>query len=214
MTAAHQVGLDSRNLQESFLALLPHIEKHARIVFCQIPCPGLRGDRIAETIALAWKWYCRLLERGKNVWAFPIAFSWLVARAVKSGRRLCGQESATDVMSSVAQQRRSFMGSSLPQDGTLEGNAFEEALRDNTQTAVPDQVAFRCDFRDWLKSMTRRNRAIVRQLALGNTTTEVACRFGISAARISQLRRQFRDDWRVFYDPVHTDDPVAITGAC
>jgi len=121
---------------------------------------------------------------------------------VKSGRRLCGQEKAADAMSSVAQQRRSFTVSSLPQGSSLEGNVFDEALRDNTQSAVPDQAAFRSDFRAWRKSLTRRNRAIVEQLALGHTSTEVARRFSVSAGRISQLRRQFHDGWRAFCDPV------------
>jgi DNA-directed RNA polymerase specialized sigma24 family protein len=203
MTAmAHQVSSDSRNVQESFLVLLPQIERHARIYFRQIACPGLRSDRVAETVGLAWKWHCRLLEQGKDVLAFPVVFSCMVARAVKSGRRLCGQEKAADAMSSVAQQRRSFTVSSLPQGSSLEGNVFDEALRDNTQSAVPDQAAFRSDFRDWLKSLPRRNRDIVRQLAFGHTTTEVASRFGVSAGRISQLRQQFHDDWREFCDPV------------
>lgn len=200
MTAkAHQVSLTSRNFQKSFLVLLPHIERHARIYFRQIACPGLRSDRIAETVGLAWKWHCRLLQQGKDVFAFPVVFSCLVARAVKSGRRVCGQEKAADAMSSVAQQRHSFTVSILPQCSSLEGNVFDEALRDNTQSAVPDQVAFRSDFRDWLKSLTRRNRDIIQQLALGHTTTEVAIRFGVSAGRISQLRQEFRDDWRAIW---------------
>lgn len=201
MTAFTQRVRLSRIAQESFLVLLPQIERHARIYFRHVACPGLRGDRIAETIGLAWKWHCRLLEQGKDVRAFPVVFSCLVARAVKSGRRLCGQEKAADAMSSTAQQRRSFTVSSLPQGSSLEGNVFDDALRDNTQSAVPDQAAFRSDFRAWLESLTCRNRDIVQQLALGHTSTEVARRFGVSSGRISQLRRQFHDGWRAFCDP-------------
>ena len=198
IVAARQAGLNPRNLHKPFLTLLPQIEQHARFCFRHIQCPGRRGDLISETVGLAWKWYCRLLEQGKNVWDFPVVFSSLVTRAVKSGRRLCGQESATDALSWVAQQHRSFTVTSLPQGRTLESNVIEEALWDNTRSPVPDQVAFRIDFRDWLKSLPRRNRAIVCQLALGHTTTEVACGFGVSAGRISQLRRQFREGWQAF----------------
>jgi hypothetical protein len=198
--SAHQVS--PRNVHESFLVLLPQIERHARIYFRQIACPSLRNDRIAEAVGLAWKWHGRLLEQGKDVFAFPVVFSLMVGRAVKSGRRLCGQEKVADAMSSIAQQRRSFTVSSLPQGSSLEGNVFDEALRDNTQSTVPDQAAFRIDFCAWQKSLTWRERAIVQQLALGHTATEVASRFGVSAGRISQLRRHFHDGWQAFCDPV------------
>lgn len=202
IAAVQQVRFKPKSVQASFLILLPQIERHARYSFRQIACPGLRGDRIAEAIGLAWKWHCRLLEQGKDVFAFPVAFSCLVAKAVKSGRRVCGQEKATDAMSSVAQHRRSFNVRNFSQSSSPEGNLLDEALRDNTQSTVPDQVAFRNDFRAWLGSLTSRNRAIVRELALGHTSTEVARRFGVSAARISQLRRQFHDGWRAFGEPV------------
>jgi hypothetical protein len=42
-------------LHDAFLALVPKLETHARIQFRHIECPGKRADKIAETIALAWK---------------------------------------------------------------------------------------------------------------------------------------------------------------
>lgn len=196
--AAPSAGPDSRDLHHPFLVLLPHIERHARLCFRQVPCPGSRDDRVAEAVGLAWKWYLRLLERGKDVRAFPAVFCSLVVRAVRSGRRLCGQERATDALSSVARRRHAFTVRGLPPAGDV----FDEALRDNTRSPVPDQAAFRSDFRDWLRSLTRRERAVVRRLARGHTTGEVARSFGVSAARISQLRRRFRDGWRALGEPV------------
>jgi FixJ family two-component response regulator len=81
-------------------------------------------------------------------------------------------------------------------------DAFEERLRDNTQTPVIDQVVFRLDFRDWLGTLSTRNRQVVDQLMAGEGTGEVARKLGLSAGRVSQLRRQFEDEWAVFcYDP-------------
>ena len=43
-----------------FLELLPKLQTHATIVFRTVRCPDQKADKICETIALAWKWYCRL----------------------------------------------------------------------------------------------------------------------------------------------------------
>src|SRR5579871_3070265 len=53
-------------LHAGFLRILPPIQVHAAISFRDIRCPSLRADRIAETIELAWKWYRRLAEKGKD----------------------------------------------------------------------------------------------------------------------------------------------------
>ncbi|MFO0865672.1 MAG: hypothetical protein U0744_13635 [Gemmataceae bacterium] len=202
IAAVQRVRFKPKSVQASFLILLPQIERHARYSFRQIACPGLRGDRIAEAIGLAWKWHCRLLEQGKDVFAFPVAFSCLVAKAVKSGRRVCGQEKATDAMSSVAQHRRSFNVRNFSQSSSPEGNLLDEALRDNTQSTVPDQVAFRNDFRAGLDRLTSRNRA-------HRPGTRTWTHVDGSRATLWRQRRpnqansaQFHDGWRAFGEPV------------
>ena len=73
-----------------------------------------------------------------------------------------------------------------------------EAVVEDSRTPVPDQVAFRIDFSDWLKRQPRRNRRIAEALAVGNATGEVARRFHVTSGRISQLRRQFHRSWQEF----------------
>jgi hypothetical protein len=136
-----------------FLRLVPKIETHAQVYFRGIKCPVKKEDKIQECVALAWKWFLSLSARGKDVFAFPMAFAALVARAVKCGRKLCGQERAKDVLSPIAQQRYCFQVEVLPTStcspheqlyaephGQALLDAFEERLRDNTLTPVPDQV--------------------------------------------------------------------------
>src|SRR3954447_603526 len=101
-------------LHAAFLALLPKLQTHAAIYFRHVRCYNKKADCVAETIALAWKWYVRLAEQGKDVNQFLMAFIFLVARAVKSGRRACGMERADDVMSPVAQRRHDFTVEALP----------------------------------------------------------------------------------------------------
>ena len=64
---------------------------------------------------------------------------------------------------------------------------------------ILDQVAFRCDFPAWLKTLAPRDRNIARALAEGGRTIDVAKRFGVSLARISQLRRELERSWLAFH---------------
>jgi hypothetical protein len=86
-------------LHAEFLSLLPRIERHGRVYFRDVRCPHKKEDFLAEMAALAWKWYVRLARRGKDVTRFPSALASYAARAVRSGRRLCGKEKAKDVLS-------------------------------------------------------------------------------------------------------------------
>ena len=95
-------------LHAGFLAILPRIERHARISFRDIRCPNKKEDLVAETIALSWAWYGRLIRKGKDVAKFVSALARYAARAVRCGRRLNGKERAKDVVSPVAQRRHGF----------------------------------------------------------------------------------------------------------
>ena len=201
----------TRRLQAQFLALLPKLQTHAQIIFRDIACPDKKADLICETTALAWKWYLRLAARGKDVMQFPMVFIYLVGRAVRSGRRLCGHERAKDVLSPVAQRCHHFKAESLsPSTPTALDDlysqpyaqemqdAFEERLRDNLQTPVPDQVAFRLDWPRFLRTLTQRDRDLVGHLSLGNSGKWVAARFGLTEGRVSQLRQRWCREWRLF----------------
>jgi hypothetical protein len=185
-------------LQARYLALLPRIEAHARIHFRTVVCTQKRADLIAESVALAWHWFRCLAARGRDGTRFPTALAAYAARAVQSGRRLCGQERARDAMSPAAQQRHGFVVGTLPEISTESGNSLAEALHDNTRSAVPDQVQFRFDFPAWARRYPRRNRRLIGRLMLGERTGDAARRFGLSPARVSQLRRRFCTDWHAF----------------
>jgi len=186
---------------QGFLTLLPRIERHGRVFFRFLPSEEAREEAIAEMIALSWKWYLRLIERGKDPEHFPSAIAAYAARAVWSGRRLCGQEKSKDVLSPTAQTRHAFRVRSLPAASTLSGNAFDEALQDNAQTPVPDQVSFRLDFPAWLATRSERDRGVILDLMHGERTVDVAAKYGLSPGRVSQLRLEFCSDWRRFTEP-------------
>lgn len=185
-------------LQERFLALLPCLERRWRAAFGHLRCRDRRQEALHEMLALAWQWHVRLARRGKDATHFPNALARFAAQAVHSGRRLCGQEKTKDVLSPLAQRRRGFTVGKLPDVSTLGGNPLAEALIENTATPVPEQVSFRLDFPCWRRRHRARDRQLIDQMLQGTRTLELARQFGLSAARISQLRRAFHADWLHF----------------
>jgi hypothetical protein len=199
-------------LQQHFLAILPRIENHAEFSFHHLKCPGRRADAIAETIAISWKWFLRLNEQGKDVNAFVSTLARFAVRHVRCGRKLCGQEKAKEALSRLAQYRHNFRVEPLPLStrrsherihadphGQEEMDVMEERLKDNTQSPVPEQAAFRIDYPAWLRQLGPRNREVAQDMALEHSTLELARRHRVTPARISQLRRQFHLDWQRFH---------------
>ena len=194
-------------LHAAFLVILPRIELHGQVVFRALRCPHRKQEAIAEMVALAWLWFTRLVRQGKDPTRFVSAIAGYAARAVRAGRRLCGIEPARDVLSPRAQHRRNFDVVSLPQASRLVGTPLDEALHDNAQTPVVDQVAFRQDFPSWLCTRTERDRRVIADLMVGERTLDVAERYGLSPARVSQLRREFLLDWELFCGEREPDRP-------
>jgi hypothetical protein len=188
-----------KSLHADFLALLPRIEDRARFAFRHIVCRHQRDEAVADVIALAWSWYCRLAQKGRNAGAFISKLAVLAARQVKAGRGLSGQEKAQDVLSWRAQHHHGFRVGRLPDIATVGGGLFAEALADNTQTPPPDAAAFRIDWPRWLAGRCQRDRRLIHDLARGDSTRDVARKFHLSPARVSQKRRQFHRDWLRFH---------------
>jgi hypothetical protein len=193
-------------LHDSFLAILPRIITHGQVYFRFLVCPVQQEDAIAEMVALAWKWHVRLARRGKDSRQFASAVATYAARAVSSGLRVTGMEKAKDALSLRAQRRHHFIVKSFSDYPMLTGTLIQEALRDNMQTPVPDQAAFRHDFPAWRLTRTHRDRRILDSLMLGERPLDVSRMHGLSPGRISQLRQDFHEDWNRF-----CADPAALS---
>jgi hypothetical protein len=200
---------------------VPCIELHGRIYFRHLKCAHQKADAIQEMRALGWKWLVRLHERGKDPSCFLRAFVTYLARAVSSGRRLAGKAKARDVLNPICQKRRGFKIEYLPTSfragqehlyasplGQELQDEMEERLQDNTITPVFDQVQFRIDFRAWLKTLTLRERRMVRRMMRNERTKDLSKRFEVTAGRISQMRREFHDSWQRFCSDAGQADPA------
>lgn len=217
--------LSAAQLHKQFLELLPFIETHGQITFRYLRCPHRRADALQEMRALGWLWHLQLAQRGKDAREFVASFVTFLARSVKCGRRLAGMEKSKDALCQQAQQRHGFCVQALPFSlrapiENLYGDphsqeiqdALEEILQDNTQTPVPEQVAFRQDFPAWRRTRCQRDRRVIEDLILGERTLDVADKYGMSPGRVSQLRRDFMEDWTRFTDAEPAGAPAKEVG--
>jgi hypothetical protein len=189
----------SQRLKETFVgSILPRIEAHGKVYFRHVRCRHRKQELIAEMAALSWRWFLRLVRRGKDALKFVSTLAVYAARAISSGRRVCGRERAHDAMSASTQRNRGFAVGSLPEVSTPLRGPLADALVDNTVSPVLDQVAFRIDFPAWRRTRSERDRRVIDRMMVGESTAILARLFGVSSARISQMRREFHDDWHSF----------------
>jgi hypothetical protein len=187
---------DAGQWQTGFLAVLPAIRTHARICFRKLR----RGDSeeaVAETVASAFRSYGSLARRGKLDSVFASTLAAYAVHTVRNDRHVGGRQSATDVLSLLAQRRRGLHVRSLTRHcGGNEG--WREMTLEDRRVSPADQAVFNLDFAEWLKSFARRDRRIIRSLVAGEGTFKVAEKFGLSPGRVSQLRRKFEQSWNQF----------------
>ena len=128
---------------------------------------------------------------------------------MRAGRHLSG----TDVLSQRAQRRHGFRIHSLSRlnrravrelhaQSGRQGFAddIEEQLYENARTQPDMQAIFRIDFRNWLNTWKSKDRALIDDLVMGERTADVASKHRITAGRVSQKRRRFREDWERYCD--------------
>lgn len=188
-----------------FTGMLPVILESLRGEFRKLD-EERRDDAIHEAVANCYVAFRRLVEQGRGLLAYPTVLARYAAAQVREGRRVGGTLNADDVSSRYAQVRRGIRLQSLDvyDDHRRE---WHEAVINDPKTPVFHQVWFRIDFPAWLKRLTIRDRKIALALAKGFTTSWVARKFKLSAARVSQLRRELCDSWHAFHAGAGAETP-------
>jgi hypothetical protein len=191
--------------QQAFLTMLPAMVRHFRVAFCHLR-PEAKAEAVAEAIANACAAYQRLAVQGHIERAFPSALARFAVWQVNDCRRVGTSQNIRDASSELAHRKGRVVLERLDHfDKTSE--QWQEAVVEDHHTPVFDQVWFRIDFPAWLAGFRPRDRKMANALAVGNSTGEVARRFGLSAGRVSQLRRELYDSWKEFLGEMH--DPNA-----
>jgi hypothetical protein len=181
--------------EPDFLEMLPAIRRVASYTFRHLR-RAAREDLIAEVVANAFAAFRRLVEQGKAALAYPTVLAKFAIRQVRDGRRVGQERNVLDVMSAYGQRRKGF--SVLPFEDARKRNAWQELVVEDRCASPADVAGFRIDFAAWLEQLKRTKRQVALQLAVGDTTSEVAGLFGMSSSRVSQLRNELQQDWDEF----------------
>jgi DNA-binding NarL/FixJ family response regulator len=154
--------------------VLPVVQRYAAMHFANHPD---RDGATVDAISEAW------LGLQAKPDASPQAIAWYAVRRVKVGRQFA--ESARSITGPNPRRRQKPVREPLD---------VWDVFREGYNPAKI--VAIRVDFREWFRNLSKRKQRIVRALAEGDTTTEVAERFGLSLGRISQIRAECSESFR------------------
>jgi hypothetical protein len=178
------------NWQSEFVAMLPEIRKWLQLAFRRLG-PEAREDAIEEGIVHTLLSYSRLHSRGCEEKANASSLAWYAVRAVRRGRPAVGRMNGKEPLSRYAQ-----VGSGIRFE-RQNGEWIDKLVADK-RASVPDQVAAKIDVRAWFGTLTKHMNGVAKDLAVGYSTSEVAKKYGVTAGRISQLRRILEESWMAF----------------
>jgi hypothetical protein len=179
-----------------FLAMLPRIRRQAAYHLRHLSTEE-RAEGVQEVVAGAYVSYVRLTERGKSDLAYAGPLARYGASQYLSGRRVGSRMNGHDLTSELCQQKNGVKVERLDRFDERIGD-WQELVVEDRKCTPAEVAATRVDFRAWLAQLTRRTRQIAKDLARGYSTSEVAGKHGLSASRISQLRRELFDGWLLF----------------
>jgi hypothetical protein len=180
---------------EAFEAMLPAIQRAALYGFRRAP-RWRREELVQDAVARAYEAFVNLVARGKAALAYPSVLASYAIRQVREGRRVGAKQNVQDAMSEVAHRKKGF---SLQQLSSNDARGGWEELTQDRKANPADIAACRVDFRDWLGRLERFKRRVALRLAAGDSTGDAARHFRLSPGRVSQLRRELRQDWDEFH---------------
>jgi hypothetical protein len=197
---AHSMRCWRGHWQTGYLQLLPAIRRQADFLLQSFD-DETREDATAEILAHTVVAYRNLWIRGRANRAFAAPLTRFAMAAYFAGRRTGTKINSRDAYAVAANKKSSPRRISLHAPNRHCGSLVMELLDRSAQScrwSILDQVAFRLDFGEWLTSLSVRNRDLVAHLAVGYTTLEVSDLFGVTAGRVSQLRRELEASWQEF----------------
>lgn len=208
---ATQTSSDAPAWHAAFLEMLPAIQRQAKIAFRHLD-PEAREEAVQAIAAYAATAFKALWDQNKAELAYPSVLALYGIRRVKIGRKVGSRLNVRDVSSEYCQLKKHLTVERLDRYDKCEGT-WREAVVEDHQTPVVDQVWFRIDFPAWLSQFPDRDRQIAEALAAGSRTGEVAEQFEVSAGRVSQLRKEFAESWEEFHGEKEPADQTACVPA-
>ena len=182
-----------RQPQEQFLEMLPQIRSQACRAFRRLQREQ-RDEMVQEVVANAFCRFMGLVHQGKASRAFGTPLANFAIRQAIAGRRVGSRSRSLDVSSPLVCAARGILVERLDD----EQSEWRAALIEDRRASPADTAAARIDVTAWFRALSESHRRIASALAMGETTSEVARLFGLSAARVSQIRCLLYASWQTF----------------
>lgn len=194
--APHSQDRVTEDMRTHFLDMLPAIRQQAEIAFRNLPQEP-REELVAETIANAYVAFVGLCQQGREDVAYPTPLAAYAVKQVRAGRRVGAKLNSRDVTSAWCQGRSGLSVKRLDHYDREEC-AWKEVVVEDRRTTPAEVAATRIDVSAWLGTLPERLRQIACALATGERTCNVARKFGLTSARVSQIRSELRSAWEAF----------------
>jgi hypothetical protein len=174
------------SVQNVFVRRMPALQKMAKISFRHLP-PEAKQESITNAVALAWKFFYNLFLRGRsNEHGILDSCMRFAIRQTRAGRTPQGCPRKKDVLAPR------WVGPTRLAD-------FDPEQFVSRNTPIPEAVSFRMDVPAFLVTLNDRQRKMSLDLAGGMTTSECAAKYGVTAGRVSQWRREFKQLFDTFF---------------
>jgi hypothetical protein len=203
-----QVSSTEPDRDAKFLEMLPKIRRQAAYYLRHLAKKD-RAEGIQEVVASAFVNYVRMIERGKSDLAYAGPLARYGACQYLAGRRVGNRMNGHDVTSAYCRQKK---GVSVERLDLFDdpNDEWQELVVEDKHSGPAEVASTRIDFSAWLESLPERTRCVAETLAMGEATSHVAQMFSMSASRISQLRRELHQAWRMFQGEAVPVTPSAL----
>jgi hypothetical protein len=150
--------------------------------------PEARDEAVANSLFLTWHYLVSLVKQGKANDALMTSTLQFACRQTRSGRmmRTVRASKSRELWDHVRKGGHAILTG-------VDLNAFV-----SNRNAVLDIVAFRVDTKDWLDSLSEKQRKRALELAEGHSTGELAKRWKVTAPAVSLYRRQLNESYDRF----------------
>ena len=171
----------------TFTHLIPELVCMTKAHFRHLDTAS-REEAVHKVLCLAWEAFYTLIRQGRADEPNRIkSVLWFAIKRAKTGRDLShtGNTNAIDASSAAKRGKTRF-----------EQVDLRNLVSDSTP--VPDAVSFRLDVPAFMATLTNRQQRMAEDLIVGEKTSAVAAKFGVSSGAVSQFRNTFKTRFKEF----------------
>ena len=177
--------------QARFEAVLPHLRLIIAKYFRSYYNQDDKDDAIAEAIALSWRRFRALIQRGIDPDNLCYSIGSRAALQVHRRARLTvtNQKRGRSIVDPLCPATKRKLGL----------RCHKLNARDLGRSAdIPDVMAFRNDFATWRGQWSKRDLAIIDFRLAGYTCLEIAWKLGVNRWNVNQRLPRYYQSWNQF----------------